>query len=233
MNMCLTMKKTPSHIASITAACAALLTSVWALPAAAQDADLRVSHTAVSAGADGVKRTTEFTERIVRRQDQVWVERVVPEGWHTHDEHSKADKSHKHLDTAAAARWITRSADGTAGVRLASREDKVLVEIAKTDFENVGFDGSWAAAYYLIDPAALKRMKVSATQGDLVTYTSEEARRQLKIVWNAKLKLPLLVESRSGASSKRTTVEVSALSKTVPWDGVKSYARKDYADYLD
>jgi hypothetical protein len=228
MNMA--MKKTTLHAA---AACAALLAGAWTLPAAAQDADVLVKHTAISAGQDGVKRTSEFAERIVRRQDQVWIERVVPAGWHTADDHSKADKSHKHLDTAAAARWITRGVDGTAGVRLASREDKVLVEVAKTDFENVGFDGSWAAAYYLIDPAALKRMKVTATQGDLTTYTSADTNRQLKIIWNDKLKLPVLVESRSGASSKRTTVEVSAQAKTLPWDGIKSYARKDYSDYLD
>jgi hypothetical protein len=42
-----------------------------------------------------------------------------------------------------------------------------------------------------------------------------------------------MTAARIGASSKRTTVEVSALSKPVPWDGVKSYARKDYADFLD
>ena len=66
-----------------------------------------------------------------------------------------------------------------------------------------------------------------------MTYNSTEANRQLKVVWNDKLKLPLLVESRSGASSKRTTVEVAALAKSLPWDGVKAYSRKDYSDYLD
>lgn len=230
-----TVKKMATQKTSLrtAAVCVVLLAGAWALPATAQDADVLVKHTAVSAGPDGVKRTSEFAERIVRRQDQVWIERVVPAGWHTADDHSKTDKSHKHLDTAAAARWITRSTDGAVGVRLASREDKVLVEVAKTDFENVGFDGSWAAAYYLIDPAALKRMKVTATQGDLVTYTSTDANRQLKIIWNDKLKLPVLVESRSGASSKRTTVEVTAQATTLPWNGIKSYVRKDYSDYLD
>ena len=224
------MNATPFSMASV---CALLLVGASALPACAQDADLLVKHVAVSAGADGVKRTAEFAERMVRRQDQVWVERVVPAGWHTADDHGKADKSHKHLDTAAAARWVTRGADGTAAIRLASREDKVIVDVAKAEFENVGFDGSWAGAYYLIDPAVLKRMKVTSTDGDLVTYNSTEANRQLKVVWNDKLKLPLLVESRSGASSKRTTVEVAALTKSLPWDGVKAYSRKDYSDYLD
>jgi hypothetical protein len=214
-------------------ACALLLAGASAPPACAQDADLLVKHIAVSAGADGVKRTVEFAERMVRRQDQVWVERVVPAGWHTADDHGKAEQSHKHLDTAAAARWVTRSPDGTVGVRLASREDKVVVDVTRSDFENVGFDGSWTATYYLIDPAALRRMKIVSAQGDLITYTSTEANRQLKVVWNDKLKLPLLVESRSGASSKRTSVEVAALTKSLPWDGVKGYARKDYSDYLD
>ena len=217
----------------ITGTCAVLLATTCAIPAAAQDVNLLVKHSAISAGADGVKRTAEFVERIVRSQDQIWIERVVPADWHTADDHNKGDKSHKHLDTAAAARWVTRSADGTVGVRLASREDKVLVDVTKSDFENVGFDGSWAAAYYLIDPAALKRMKVISTQGDLITYGSTETNRQLKVIWNNKLQLPLLVESRSGASSKRTTVEVASKGKTLPWDGVKNYERKDYSDYLD
>lgn len=217
----------------IATACIVVLAGVFALPVAAQDADLLVRHFAVSAGADGVKRTAEFAEHMVRRQDQVWVERVMPTGWHSADDHGKLGQSHKHLDTAAAARWVTRVADGSATVRLASREDKVLVDVSRTDFDNVGFDGSWAAAYYLIDPAALKQMKPVSTDGDLVTYTQSDATRQLKVVWNKKLQLPLLVESRSGASSKRTTVEVAAMVNSVPWDGLKGYTRKDYSDYLD
>jgi hypothetical protein len=50
---------------------AALLACFMALPAAAQDVDLLVTHTTVAAGADGIKRSTEFSERMVRREDQV------------------------------------------------------------------------------------------------------------------------------------------------------------------
>lgn len=215
------------------AACVVLLSAGCALPVRAQDADLVVRHVAVSTGADGVKRTAEFTERMVRRPGQVWIERVVPAEWHTADEHGKSDPSHKHLDTAAAARWVTRGVDGSVSVRLASRHDKVLVDVTRTDFENIGFDGSWTAAYYLIDPAALTRMKRVSTDGDLQTYTNIEVGRQLKVIWNDRLKLPLLVESRSGGSSKRTSVEVAPQARTLPWEGVKNYARKDYSDYLD
>jgi hypothetical protein len=215
------------------AAAAFSLSGALALPAAAQDVDLLVRHSTLSAGADGVKRSTEFSEQVVRRQGQVWVERVVPEGWHPADAHAHADEAHKHLDVAVAARWITRDAGGAMRVRLASRMDKVLVDVDKTDFANIGFDGSWLAAYHLMDPAALKGMQLAGKKGDLTTYLSSDKARQVKVVWNDKLNVPVLVESVSGASSKKTVVEVKPPAKVLPWQVTQQYTRKDYSDYLD
>ncbi|MEO5658985.1 MAG: hypothetical protein ABIQ90_04200 [Polaromonas sp.] len=218
---------------STPSALAALLACVLTLPAAAQDVDLLIKHSTVAASADGVKRSTEFSERMVRRANQVWVERVVPQGWHSASEHAQADKEHKHLDVAVAARWITRNAAGAMRVRLASSEDQVLVDVDKTDFTNIGFDGSWLAAYHLIDPAALNGMKSAGKKGDLTTYLSADNDRQLKVVWNDRLKVPVLVESISGPSSKTTVVEITAPAKALPWQATQSYTRKDYSDYLD
>ena len=219
------------HIPSV----AIFLFNLWAFPAFAQDLDMVVRHTTIFAGADGVKRTNEFAERVVRRQDQIWIERMVPEGWHPTDEHAhvKAGHDHRHLDVVTASRWLVRGVDGSVRVRLAAKEDKVLVDVAKTEYSNIGFDGSWTAAYYLIDPDALKRMKLSGIRGDLSTYTNTDKNRQLKIVWNDKFKVPTLVESVSGASSKRTVIEVSAPVTTPPWKSTQKYVAKDYSDYLD
>jgi hypothetical protein len=202
-----------------------------ALPALAQDADLLVRHTIVSAVSDGIKRTVEFSERVVRRQEQVWIERVVPAGWHSAHEHAAGDKGHKHLDVAAAARWLQRGKDGKPALQLASAEDKVLVDVAPTDYGNVGFDGSWTAAYHLIDPASLKPLKATGTAGDLVTYVSQEPGRTLKVVWNQRLQYPVLVESSQGPSSRKTVVQPQAA--TPPWNVAKGYQKKDYSDYLD
>lgn len=204
-----------------------------ALPALAQDADLLVRHVIVSAGGDGIKRTTEFSERVVRRQDQVWIERIVPPGWHAGHEHAAGDQAHKHLDMAVAARWLQRDKAGKPALRLASAEDKVLVDIAPTDYGNVGFDGSWTAAYHLIDPASLKKLKAVGTTGDLTTYTSKEKDRTLKVVWNDRLQYPVLVESSSGPSSRKTMVQARPAGAALPWDATKGYQRKDYSDYLD
>ena len=217
---------TPSGLAALLACC-------LALPAAAQDVDLLVRHRTIAASADGVKRSTEFTERMVRRDGQVWVERVVPQGWHSASEHAQPDQEHKHLDVAVAARWITRDASGKLRVRLASREDKVLVDVDQTDFANIDFDGSWLAAYHLIDPAALKTMKLAGKKGDLTTYLSAGTARQVKVVWNDRLQVPVRVESVAGASSKQTVVEVKTPDKALPWQATQQYTRKDYSDYLD
>jgi hypothetical protein len=105
--------------------------------------------------------------------------------------------------------------------------------VDKTDFANIDFDGSWFAAYYLIDPKALKDMKSAAKKGDLTTYMSADKARQLRVVWNDRLKIPVLVESISGASSKRTVVQIQAPATTLPWQATQRYTRKDYSDYLD
>jgi hypothetical protein len=216
-------------LAALLAACAGTVV----LPVLAQDADLRVQHVIVSAGGDGIKRTTEFSERVVRRQDQVWIERIVPPGWHADHEHAAADKAHKHLDVALAARWLQRGKDGKPVLRLASAQDKVLVDIAPTDYANVGFDGSWTAAYHLIDPASLKKLKPVSTQGDLTTYTSKEKDRSLKVVWNNRLQYPVLVESANGPSSRKTMVQAARPAGAPPWNTTQGYQRKDYSDYLD
>jgi hypothetical protein len=218
---------------STATALAALLACCMALPAAAQNVDLLVTHTTIAAGADGIKRSTEFSERMVRRDNQVWIERVVPQGWHLAIDPAHADKEHKHLDVAVAARLITHDDAGKLRVRLASRQDKVLVDVDKTDFANIDFDGSWLAAYHLIDPAALKGMKPGGTKGDLTTYLSADKARQLKVVWNDKLNVPVLVESVSGASSKKTVVEIKPPARALPWQVTQQYTRKDYSDYLD
>lgn len=222
------MKLRPTLIAAALAACGAA-----ALPALAQDADLLVRHTIVSAGADGIKRTVEFSERVVRRQDQVWIERIVPAGWHSAHEHAAGDKGHRHLDVSAAARWVQRGQDGRPSLQLASAEDKVLVDVAPTDYGNVGFDGSWTAAYHLIDPASLKALKPTGRNGDLTTYTSQEPGRTLKVVWNQRLQYPVLVESTQGASSRKTAVQAQPPAATPPWNATRSYQKKDYSDYLD
>lgn len=199
----------------------------------AQNVDLLVKHFAVSTGPDGIKRSTEFSERLTRTQDSLWISRVLPSGAHSDHDHAKGGEAHKHLDVSTASRWITRTANGDIQFRLVPNDEKVLVTVTRTDYGNVGFEGSWAAAWSLIDPATLKRMKAGRVVGDLTTYTLAEKDCMLKVVWNAKLQVPVLVESSDKSSRRQTVVQVLGIAASRPWDKLQGFTQKDYTDYLD
>lgn len=214
----------------ITLAGVTLLAASWAC---AQDVELLVKHTAMSSGADGIKRSTEFAERVSRSKDNVWVSRVLPAKAHADHDHARGDKAHKHIDVSTASRWISKDAAGIAQISLVPNDEKVLVNVSKTDWENVGFNGSWDAAWGLIDPASLKRMKTGTVSGELTTYTLAEKGRSMKVVWNTSLRLAVLVESSDASSRRQTKVQVLRAAPSRPWDQLRGYAKKDYSDYLD
>lgn len=211
--------------------------AAWAAP----DLALEVQHASVSLGADGIKRTTDFTETVIRRGQTVWVERVVPQGAHSEREHmhgqSGAAKDHKHADLSAAARWIQADDKGKIRFRLVSMHDKMVVDIAAAEYGNVGFDGSWLAAYHLIDPSILKKLKLSekSEQGQWYESAKSESSNRVRVLWSAEKEIPLKVISTSpnGLSSRMTTVRVLSQSPAKPWESVRSFTSKDYSDFLD
>jgi hypothetical protein len=76
-------------------------------------------------------------------------------------------------------------------------------------------------------------MKAAKVAGDLTTYTLDEPGRKLKVVWNAKLQLPVRVESNDESSRRQTTVQVLGAPASLPWDKLQGFTQKDYSDYLD
>ena len=201
--------------------------------ASAQDVELLVKHTAVSNGPDGVTRSTEFSERVSRVRDTLWISRVLPKESHSDHDHAKGGKEHKHIDVTTASRWISRDASGAVQMRLVPNNEKVVVAVSKSDYGNVGFDGSWAAAWSLVDPAALKRMKPVGVAGDLTTYVQTQQGRSVKVVWNSKLQMPVSVESNDKTSRRQTLVQVVSSAPARPWDNLQGFTQKDYSDYLD
>ena len=201
--------------------------------ACAQEVELLVKHTAVSYGPDGVKRSTEFSERVLRAKDILWISRVLPKELHSDHDHAKGGKEHKHIDVTTASRWISRDASGAVQMRMVPNDGKVVVAVSKTDYGNVGFDGSWAAAWSLVDPATLKRMKPVGVAGDLTTYVQTEQDRSVKVVWNSKLQMPVSVESNDKTSRRQTLVQVVSSPPARPWEKLQDFTQKDYSDYLD
>lgn len=206
---------------------------LMAQQAIGQDVELLIKHKTVSRGVDGITRTSEFSERMSRAKDNLWVSRVIPSDVHSEAEHAKGGKAHKHLDVATAARWISRDAAGKAQLKLIPPHGKVVVSVNKGDYDSVGFDGSWDNAWGLIDAGTLKRMKPGPTSNDLTTYTMAEKGRSLKVIWNSRLKLPALVESTDKTSQRHTAIQVLEIAPLRPWTGVQGFSSKEYSDYLD
>lgn len=212
-------------------------------PDLAPDIALEVTHRSASAGTDGVKRTLEFTEHVVRRGNTVWIERVMP---NHKDEHVDAQASariekmaqqHEHPDLSAATRWIEHDPNGKTSLKLVLAHDQMVVNIAPAEYGTVGFDGSWMIACHLIDPAVLSKLEAADKTSDGLWYVSSALQKngRLRVLWNAQLQVPMQVEftSGNGDTTRSTSVRILKETQSSPWLATKKYQVKDYTDFLD
>ncbi len=224
---------------AILASFALTLVGVHTSSVAATNLALEVTHQSSSLGADGIKRDTLFTEHVIRQGDTVWIERVIPAGAHTASEHEKEKnlKGHKHTDLNNAVRWIQKLPDGKLKLRLVALHEKVIVDVAPNEFANVGFDGGWAAAYHLIDPAVLKKLKPAQTEGPSQWFVSAPSSNSnsIRILWAQKNEIPMavLTQNVSGTTKRSTTVRVMSQSPSTPWRNLSQFSVKEYSDFLD
>lgn len=216
-----------------------LLAGLIGLAPLAHGADLavKVDHDITVLGADGVTRINRFSERLIRRDNQSWVVRVLPPHAHDEDEHKAGDKGHKHMDLAAAARWVVRQDDGSMRVRLVNDHERMIVEIAPVDYASIGFDGKWTTASQLLDPEQIKRMqpgKRGAPAGAR-WYEGGTRNARVQVLWDEKEQYPRRIESTSANGTGHSTMIVTRepMPATLPWKGLAGYAQKDYSDLLD
>lgn len=219
----------------------ALLALLLAAPAWAQEAApslaLKIEHSITTLSADGITRDVRYAERMVRQGDQVWLARVLPPHAHEAEEHAAGGKAHKHMDVAAAARWVQRGDDGALRVRLVNAHDQLVVDVPQPDWGNVGFDGQWAAARHLLDPAQIQRMKPleRTAPAGARWYQGGTAAMKVLVLWDAKGQFPLRVESSNtqGTSRSVTVATREPLPATLPWSQLAGFKQKEYSDLLD
>ena len=205
--------------------------------AAPPDLNLLVKHHMTELGADGVTRTVSFAERVYRRDGMVWIERVLPPEAHREADHAKGGHDHKHMDIAAAARWITKEGEQPVRIRLVNAHDKVVVNVPAAEYGNIGFDGKWTSASQLLDPEQLKRMKPAKRAAPAGTRWFEGGTRdtQVQVLWDESAAYPRRIESANTRGTQRSTMVVTreTMPGQMPWAGLKGYTQKEYADLLD
>jgi hypothetical protein len=218
--------------------CLALLAAGLSGAVAAQDLALLIEHESVSLGADGVTRIARFSERLVRRDANSWLARVLPPGAHEEADHQAGGKGHKHMDVAAASRWVQLGEDGRLRVRIVDAHEKKVVDVGAPDYANIGFDGRWATASQLLDPQQLKRMapsKRAAPVGARWYESATPAGAKVQVLWDEQGGYPRRIESRSASGSGRSTMVSTRepMPAVLPWTTLGGYAQKEYSDLLD
>lgn len=215
----------------------ALAAALLSLPLHAQDLALQVEHVTTSIGSDGVTRTTRFGERLVRHDDQSWLERVLPPGAHDEADHQAGGADHKHMDVSAASRWVTRSADGKLAVRIVDAHGRRLFDVGPPDYANIGFDGQWTTASQLLDPLQVRKMvpvKAATAEGTrLYELTGRDHRVQ--VLWDERGQFPRRIESSNARGTLRSVMTATRIPMParMPWAGLEGYREHGYSDLLD
>lgn len=186
---------------------------------------------------DGMTRTTVFKERLLRAPGQVWQERILP------DRPKPSSEAPEHLhprDLGVAARHLTRNGSGALALEFV-HPDGIRIHAEARDFPEVGFDGSWAAAFHILDPARLASLKPlpqvttqPAPEGAQWLGT-EDGGQYLRVLWSTRWELPLRIEagSKDGRRVNLTEVQPGPLPASLPWDRLKGLPEKEYTDLLD
>ncbi|AJX33754.1 hypothetical protein [Burkholderia oklahomensis] len=152
-----------------------------------------------------------------------------------------AHAGHKHFNFDAAARHVTNDG-GKVRIEYVDAAQRAVVAVPPAEYETTGFDGSWDNAYYITPPSQLKRLAAKSKPGPTPgtrwyeqAVGAPRAQGVNRILWSDTLQAPLAVEYRSadGHAARKLTLTPAPSAKALPWQQLQSYARKEYADYLD
>jgi hypothetical protein len=201
------------------------------------DALIRVESKTI--GSDGVTRTSLYEETFMRRGEQIWTQRIRPKQTTAHNHDKEGHAGHKHLDPFEGGRLISLE-DGKPQMRLISASEKRVVSVPSVEFGNLGFDGSWERAYYLVTQLEFKSFKPATRVSNVSDAKWFEKKGEVNesILWDNNRKVPLVIEStnRQGSQWRRITViPRKELTAVVPWGPqlVKNFDQMLYSDFLD
>ena len=243
--------RTSLLIAAICLAPTARATPATPTGAPAADLDLNIQYYSRVLTPEGVTREIRYEEKMLRRPGHVWVTRVLQKNLHDRhkyeigDQNDKQDvalktKGHvqKNFNYVVLARHVILE-NNKLRVEFINAHDKESVAIPVSEYDNVNFDGSWENAFYLLDPRVVNAMPLSARSSSVPgTRWREREEKGLfqRVLWNDQKQIPHIIESGDKASTFYRRVEVklqTSLSRDVPWQTLKGYAQKEYADFLD
>ena len=192
-------------------------------------------------GRDGVQRDSVHTDRMVRGDNVVWIERELPAALRESEAHGHAHApgphaGHAHDEAQGAPLLVRNDAQGRAHVQAVLRGQRRVIDVDLAHHANVGYGGSWAGAYWLIDPLALQRMeKLGPVRNGVQRYRLQGHERITLVEWDVAREYARSIEQSDGHGLSRQKMSATALPlpAKAPWQQLQGYGRGDYSDLLD
>ncbi len=209
---------------------------------------LSIRYASFSIGRDGVERETRHANRMLRTADTVWIEREWPAALresaghghaHAHEPAGGghgAGHRHAHDETLNVPLLLQRDAEGRIDVQSVLSDRRRVIHVDLAHYGNVGYGGSWPAAWSLIDPRALDGMAIiGAPKNGVQRYESREAERTTRVDWDIKGRYARQISVRDahGTTWRTMTATPRPMPARLPWQALGDYSQGDYSDLLD
>ena len=236
-SVCAPVAWAQSSVPLSAAAIAATTAAVDSTPAV----DLRLTYFNRAVGNDGVQRESRYTNLMYRRKGSVWTERELPAGLresmaHDHSQAHGPHAGHAHDEAQGAPLRVSRAADGKERVEVVLNKTRRVIEVDRAHHGNVGYGGSWDAAYWLVTPASLARMEpVGKVKAGVQRYRARQAEQTTLVDWDVAGQYPRRIE-RTGAHGLSYDLVTAARLPgplAAPWVASEKFDRGDYSDLLD
>ncbi|MBI3229254.1 MAG: hypothetical protein HYZ45_03450 [Burkholderiales bacterium] len=205
---------------------------------------------------EGVMRESRYEETMLRRVGHVWVERVLPPASKLADKHQDKPSNQAAANSASAKKVALKVHDheafnpvmiprhvmfenGKTRLEYVDSSTRQVIAVPASEYDNVNFDGSWVNAYFLVDPKQVATLPLAKRKSDVagaVWRERDNGEVFQRVLWDEKRQIPLIVESgdKAGRFFNRFEVNVaSSLRRELPWQQLKGYGQKEYADFLD
>ncbi|MFZ6744773.1 hypothetical protein ACO0LC_16245 [Undibacterium sp. JH2W] len=225
--------------------------SAGTISSAVPDLNLRIQYFSKVLTPEGVTREARYEEAMLRRPGHVWVTRSLPENigalQDDHQDQGKDKKKvslnakeeqHKHFNHVLIPRHIFMDGNKPR-IEFINAPEKEVIAIPPSEYANVNFDGSWENAFYLLDPVLVKAIPVSNRASTISGARWREREKNgvfQRVLWDEQKQIPWVIESGDNAGTFYRRVDVklqAATSRELPWQNIKGYAHKEYADFLD
>jgi len=211
----------------------ALAACCGAAQAAPPPLDLALAYYSRVLTPEGVTREARYQERMLRRPGHVWSGRSLPAGTPP-----APHGGHAEFNPAMLPRHVVLE-QGKVRLEYVDQGGKAVIAIPPSEYGNVSFDGSWDNAWFLLDPARVMRLPVSARASSVAGAQWREREKDglfERVLWDPQRQVALVIESGDRAGTVLRRIEVAVLpglSASLPWQQMQGYARKEYADFLD